>query len=408
MMRFVILLLATLISQSFAQKNGFCNLVFNDEFNGPTLDAAKWQKQVTCNGGGNNELQCYTPRDKNVFIEDGKLVLKVFKETYTGTQAGCTDSSGCTDTKTYTSGRVRSTASPSGSLLRGRMEIRAKLCSGNSLWPAIWMLPTDYTYGGWAASGEIDIMEQRGNHPDMSSGTLHHGGTWPNNRWTTNGDKKFNFDLSADYHVYGVEWTETKMSWFVDDDVFQTLDLNKWWNSTLNNNPYSARGQPWDRKFHFVLNVAVGGPNTGFFNGYPPLTDADQARWQVSEMRVDYVRAWQQGGDCTQSPLITSTPTTTSTTSTTTVVTSTPPNPTLTPITSKPIDPTGDGDNKQPGDDANGGDGNVESVDAPMADIAKTTIIVAAVIGGGVFLLGMAAVLVAVVMFRRAERNLSI
>jgi hypothetical protein len=264
------------------------------------------------------------------------------------------------------------------------------------------MLPTDYAYGGWAASGEIDIMEQRGNLPNLCSGTLHHGGAYPNNKYTTTGDKTFAFDLSADYHVFGVEWTETKLTWFVDDQVTQSYDVMQWWNTSANNNPYSAKGQPWDKKFHFVLNVAVGGPQTGFFNGYPPLTDADYAKWKVAEMRVDYVRAWSQGGDCSQ-PATTSAPTPTSNPTSAPIPTS---NPTSSPIpTSQPPLPTFVDDGKNPDNSEDGV--NVMSGDA-MDPIAKTTIIVAAAVGGAVFLLGMAAILAAVVILRRAQRNLDV
>jgi len=294
----LVFIFLTITSLSRGQTNGYCNLVWNDEFSGTQLDTTKWTKEVTCSGGGNGELQCYTPRAKNIFLEDGSLVLKAFKETYTGTQQGCTDSNGCTDTKQFTSGRVNTASSPSGSFLRGRMEVRAKLTSGARLWPAIWMLPTERAYGGWAASGEIDIMEQKGDHPYVVSGTLHHGAGWPNNVWTTTGDKTFPVDLSQSYHVYGVEWTETSLIWFVDQTITQNYNLTRWWNST-SNNPYTAMGQPWDKKFHFVLNVAVGG---NFFGGYPALTDADVAAWKTTEMRIDYVRAWSKGGDCSKNP----------------------------------------------------------------------------------------------------------
>jgi len=207
------LLLLGFASSVYAQANGFCQFVWGDEFNAATLDTTKWQIEQTCNGGGNAELECYTARPQNVYLSNGNLVLHAQKETYTGTQAGCTDSQGCTNTKTFTSGRINSSPTDAGAFLYGRMETRAKLCSGSHLWPAIWMLPKDYAYGGWAASGEIDIMEQRGDLPTTVSGTLQHGDTWPNNIYTTSGGHSFNnADLSADFHVYALEWTATKMT----------------------------------------------------------------------------------------------------------------------------------------------------------------------------------------------------
>lgn len=283
------------INMALGQTNGYCNLVWSDEFNGPTV-SSDWTKEATCYGGGNNELECYTPRDKNIYIENGALVLHAYPETYTGSQQGCTDSQGCTWTKPYTSGRVNTAATKS--FTYGRFEIRAQLPSGTHLWPAIWMLPTDYSYGGWAASGEIDIMESRGDHPNLISGTLHHGGAWPNNVWTTSGDHGNGADLSQDFHVYALEWTATSLTWFLDGVTFQSYDTQRWWNTTTNG-PYWAKGQPWDRRFHFILNLAVGG---GFFGGYPDLQLSQAYAWANPTMKVDYVRAWSQGGNCGAAP----------------------------------------------------------------------------------------------------------
>jgi len=290
--------LLTTITLVAGQTNGYCNLVWNDEFTGTELDSTKWNKEITCNGGGNGEFQCYTPRPQNIFIRNGSLVLKVLPERYTGTQQGCTDGQGCTNTKDFTSGRVNSAGK--GSFLYGRMEVRAKLVNGRALWPAIWMLPTDYSYGGWAASGEIDIMEMKGEHPNLVSSTLHHGGAWPNNMWTTTGDKDMAVDLSQDWHTYGCEWNASTIVWFVDKRVTDVFNLNRSWYSGKGTNPYTQNGQPWDKRFHFVFNVAVGG---NFFGpNYPAPTATDAAQWKVSEMNIDYVRVWQKGGDCSKDP----------------------------------------------------------------------------------------------------------
>lgn len=172
------------------------------------------------------------------------------------------------------------------------MEIRAKLTSGSHLWPQLWMLPMENAYGGWAASGEIDIMQQRGNQPGVASGGLHHGATWPKSARTTNGEKVFPSDLSADYHVYALEWTETQMKWYVDSNNFQTQNLDRWWNTSATDSPYTAKGQPWDKPFYFSMKLAVGG---SLFNGYPALTNAQADAWKVSELRVDYVRVYKKG-----------------------------------------------------------------------------------------------------------------
>ncbi|KAJ7262548.1 concanavalin A-like lectin/glucanase domain-containing protein [Mycena rebaudengoi] len=53
----------------------------------------------------------------------------------------------------------------SASIKFGRVEIRAELPTGDWPWPALWMLPVEDVYGGRPLSGEIDIMEARGNGP---------------------------------------------------------------------------------------------------------------------------------------------------------------------------------------------------------------------------------------------------
>jgi len=146
-------------------------MVWNDEFSGNSIDTTKWDHEVDCWGGGNGELQCYTSRPQNSYVSNGNLYLVAKPERYTGSMNGCTNNNdnSCGNTKDYTSARLRTKMSPTGSWKYGRFEFRAKLPKGKHLWPAMWMLPTDYVYGNWAASGEIDIVESRGQEPFITS-----------------------------------------------------------------------------------------------------------------------------------------------------------------------------------------------------------------------------------------------
>ncbi len=129
-------------------------LVWSDEFEGDSLDYSQWGVAVDAFGGGNDELQIYTDRPKNVRVEDGHLILEAFR-----------DHAGISGTVCeFSSGKIRTKYR--GDWKYGRIEVRAKLPMGQGMWPAIWMLPTDDVYGGWAASGEIDIMEYRGQTPN--------------------------------------------------------------------------------------------------------------------------------------------------------------------------------------------------------------------------------------------------
>ena len=215
------------------------DLVWSDEFTGTNIDLTKWEHEVNGQGGGNNELQYYTDRELNSLIDDGKLVIRALKETYTGPDG----------TREYTSARLRT--KNKGDWKYGRFEIRAKLPIGQGLWPAIWMLPTDWVYGGWAASGEIDIMELLGHDPQRVHGTLHYGGEYPNNVHTGDSYKLSIGSFSSAYHTFALEWEENEFRWYVDDILYQTQNV---WHS--NGQQYPA---PFDKRFHILLNVAVGG-----------------------------------------------------------------------------------------------------------------------------------------------------
>lgn len=240
-------------------------LVWNDEFDGAAIDLAKWEHEVNAEGGGNNELQYYTARAENSFVAGGHLVIRALREAYTGPEG----------TREYTSARLRTKFK--GDWLYGRFEIRARLPRGQGIWPAIWMLPTDWVYGGWAASGEIDIMELVGHQPDKVYGTLHYGGPWPRNVHSGSSYTLPAGAFSDAFHVFALEWEPREFRWYVDGLHYQTQ--NEW---RTENAPYPA---PFDRRFHLLLNLAVGG-------NWPGNPDATTVFPQ--EMRVDYVRVYQR------------------------------------------------------------------------------------------------------------------
>lgn len=240
-------------------------LVWNDEFNGSSIDTRKWEHEVNAEGGGNNELQYYTARPENSYIDSGNLVIRAMKETYTGPEG----------TREYTSARLRTKGK--GDWKYGRFEIRAKLPFGQGLWPAIWMLPTDWVYGGWAASGEIDIMELLGQEPNKVYGTLHYGGEWPDNKHTGSSYTLPNGTFSDDFHLFVLEWDTTAFRWYVDGIPYQTQ--TQWYSSG------GAYPAPFDQRFHLLLNVAVGGNWPG---------NPDDTTTFPQMMVIDYVRVYQK------------------------------------------------------------------------------------------------------------------
>lgn len=241
-------------------------LVWSDEFEGTALDTSKWEWEVNAQGGGNNELQYYTDRPENTRVADGRLALIARRETFVGPEG----------TRAYTSARIRT--KERGDWKYARIEVRAKMPVGQGIWPAIWMMPTDSVYGGWAASGEIDIMEYLGQKPHEVFGTLHYGGAWPKNvhsGQTFTVPKGQRFD--QDFHVFALEWEAGVIRWYVDGEHYQTQ--TSWHTEGA---PFPA---PFDQRFHLIMNVAVGGNLPG--------SPDDQTTFPQA-LLVDYVRVYQR------------------------------------------------------------------------------------------------------------------
>ncbi|MBL7845150.1 MAG: glycoside hydrolase family 16 protein [Cyclobacteriaceae bacterium] len=240
-------------------------LVWSDEFNySGSPDSTKWNYDLgdgcpnVC-GWGNNELQFYTNNPKNVRVENGVLIIEAHNDSLGG--------------KPYTSTRIVS--KNKGDWLYGRIEVKAKLPRGKGTWPAIWMLSTDWSYGGWPESGEIDIMEHVGFDPGVIHGTIH--------------TKKYNHisqtqkegiitieDCQDEFHRYTIDWQENKIDFFVDDQLY---------HSVVRNPEDDFTGWPFDKRFHLIMNIAVGG-NWGGMQGI------DDSIWP-QRMEVDYVRVYQ-------------------------------------------------------------------------------------------------------------------
>jgi hypothetical protein len=157
----------------------------------------------------------------------------------------------------------------------------------------------DWAYGGWAASGEIDIMEARGQDRTHIASTLHYNAPWPNDRYTSSGDKSIkvrgnDVDLTDDFHIYALEWEKNNvMRFYIDTTQIWSTNLNKWWKET-GDSPYTATGQPWDQSFRILINLAVGG---AFFGNLPPVTTDDASSWEDPNFKVDYVRVYAPAGN---------------------------------------------------------------------------------------------------------------
>lgn len=249
-------------------------LVWSDEFDGDALDAAKWNFQTGDGtaegipGWGNNELQSY--RAGNVSVAGGDLIITARPE--------------AADGREYTSGRINTAGKLD--IRYGRIEASIHAPGGQGLWSAFWLLPTDSPYGGWAAGGEIDVMEVFSRDPSpFNQGAVHYGMAWPLNTYTYM--RYSDLDPADGFHTYALEWDEEELRWFVDGNHYQTVTRSTYWTYYIDpetnahvSGPPSA---PFDQPFHLLLNLAVGGNLPG-----APVPEAFPG-----ELRVDYVRVYQ-------------------------------------------------------------------------------------------------------------------
>lgn len=245
--------------------DGGLGLVWSDEFDGARLDSATWffetgdGSQYSIPGWGNDELQWYLPDSAG--IENGNLLITARRQQQGNFQ--------------FTSARINTR--DRFAFRYGRIEARIRLPAGQGVWPAFWLLPQENAYGGWAASGEIDIMEAvnlGGSGGNVVHGTIHYGGAWPDNRSSGN-RHVVESSVTEEFHVYALEWDEREMRWYVDDTLYAS---QTYWSTTAADFP-----APFDRPFYIVLNVAVGGR----FPGPPDSTTNFPVK-----MEVDYVRVY--------------------------------------------------------------------------------------------------------------------
>ncbi len=241
------------------------DMVWNDEFDGNTLNLDDWTYELgdgcpSLCGWGNNEEQYYTSQSDNIYFLDGKLIIEAKQETFGG--------------KSYTSTRIKTEGKQFFKF--GRIDIRAKLPEGRGIWPALWMLPNEWVYGGWPTSGEIDIMEMVGHQASTVHGTAHWGPATGNsinsgNARSLSGGAKY----IDEFHVFSIEWEENSIKWYVDDVLYHELT-----NASVGSNIY-----PFNENFFFLFNVAVGG-------NWPGSPDSSTTFPQ--RMIVDYIRVFQR------------------------------------------------------------------------------------------------------------------
>jgi len=226
------------------------DLIWQDEFDGSSLDTTKWKVDVGGNGWGNNESQYYTAQG-NLNIQNSLLTITAKAEQFGNNQ--------------YTSAKIKTEGK--FNVRFGKIETRMKCPMGQGLWPAFWMLGSNHSTIGWPKCGEIDVIEH------INSETKVHGTA----HWDNVGHIYWGGIINNDptqFHNYSIIWDSTKIQWFMDDQIYYQLNTLNGVNGT----------EEFQNSFYLILNLAVGGN----WPGYPNANTIFPA-----EMLVDYIKVYQ-------------------------------------------------------------------------------------------------------------------
>ncbi|KAK3790167.1 hypothetical protein RRG08_010785 [Elysia crispata] len=298
---------------------------FRDDFN--SFSTSNWDYEVSMFGGYNGEFQVYTNDPKNVFTRNGKLYLQPtltvddsrFDENFlyngkmdmTQIFGYCTQSGnyGCTREGKYgmlppvMSGKVKSKPT----IRYGIVEIRARIPQGDWLWPALWMMPKYSNYATWPRSGEIDVMEARGNKGPIGvekvSSTLLWGPSADQNKFYMTTGKRHASNWADNFHIWRLEWTQDHLVTFVDNQEIMRVGSNFWQKGGFSGSNIWAGGErmaPFDQEFYMIFNVAVGGTGGFFPDGdhyagarKPWSNSSPHAAQDFWNGRGDWQRTWQ-------------------------------------------------------------------------------------------------------------------
>lgn len=233
-------------------------LVWEEEFNGSTINPSNWTYDLGASGWGNNEWQNYTNSPLNSSVADGFLTITA-RQTSDG----------------YTSARMKTSGLQE--FQYGRIDVRAKLPQGQGIWPAIWMLGANIDAVGWPACGEIDIMELVGHQPQTTHGTAHWGSSFSVHQYDGSSiSLPAGQTFSDAFHLFSIDWQPNSITWMMDNVPFYSINSGQ-----MNGQPY-----PFNAPFFFILNIAVGGN----WPGYP-----DGTTTFPQEMVIDCIRVFQEG-----------------------------------------------------------------------------------------------------------------
>jgi beta-glucanase (GH16 family) len=242
-------------------------LTWSDEFDQPDgslPDPKKWKLEVGGNGWGNHELEYYTNRAANASVQKGHLVVEARREQFRGVDGV---------QRGYTSARL--TTQGLFAQAYGKFAARIRIPEGQGMWPAFWLMGSDFAGNNWPQCGEIDVMENIGKEPSAVHGSMHGPGYSEELDFTSTYKKPGGVKISDDFHEFSIEWEPGSVRFFVDDQQYAAFFPS-----------HLPAGKKWvfDHPFFILLNVAVGGDWPG---------SPDRSTRFPQRMLVDYVRVYQ-------------------------------------------------------------------------------------------------------------------
>jgi beta-glucanase (GH16 family) len=238
------------------------NIVWDDEFNGTSINPNIWTFETGNNGGwGNSELENYTTSSQNAYESNGLLHIVALQQPLGGYN--------------YTSARMKT--QNHFTTTYGRIVWRAALPAGTGMWPALWMLGANFPTVGWPNCGEIDVVEENGSSPNKIQSSLHSTSDETGYYYFASGDSATNF------HTYMLDWEPySTIKFYVDGNLFETQ--TGWYDPA---GPYPT---PFNAPFFLIMNLAVGGQ----YVGYPTTNQINSGTVFPAQMLVDYVRVYRQ------------------------------------------------------------------------------------------------------------------
>lgn len=287
----------TIIDYEACDNRGYL-LVYEDQFYEERLNNTRWAlpyQGVIRDFNFTMEKQWYENTSNlssinfssghNVNISNGKLKLIARKEqsTFTGTYHNWQNyGNQTTSSFQFTSGQIESKRK----FGYGYYEIRCKIPKGQNYWPAFWLFTTPWS--------EIDVFEfwNENNLNNLSKNVhLNIHSTWGGQQFMCQSEYNNGTDYSEEFHTFGLEYTPTKIIWYIDDYPVRTsyryVDMitGQLLDCNIGGKVVGAKYFPNGIYHNILANLAIQNGNNAIVNGTP----------NYGEFEIDWIRYYTKG-----------------------------------------------------------------------------------------------------------------